>query len=152
VIADFRSFNRVFGRYATEKQAKRRLRDLIRIIATVAVLALMWTAVAAEPTMSKHSAEIPNRFRGEWIESNDLKMKLTADSILFGSPPACKITDVKNASEDELTIEVNRHCSNSAPEVEAKVIFGLRKAWGKQVLVLVNEDYPTSISVYRRAH
>jgi hypothetical protein len=30
VIADFRKFNRVFGRYATEQQAKRRLRDLMR--------------------------------------------------------------------------------------------------------------------------
>jgi hypothetical protein len=30
VIADFRSFNRCFGRYASEQQARRRLRDLLR--------------------------------------------------------------------------------------------------------------------------
>jgi hypothetical protein len=100
--------------------------------------------------------EIPDRFRGEWIDDNDdpMKMKVTADGIRFGSSPApaCKFTDVKVADENGLTYAVTWRCPDFREGVEVKEILRLMKAWGKQVLVLVNAESPTAISIFQRAH
>lgn len=97
--------------------------------------------------------ELPKRFWGEWIDANDnMKMKVTADSILFGSSaPACKFTNIIVANEEETAFEVHWHCPASAAEVEIKTAWRLMKVWGKEVLVLVNYKHPTIVSIYRRA-
>ena len=100
------------------------------------------------------TAEIPNRFRGEWIDTGDdpMKMRVSADGILFGSlQPVCKFTDIKVANEDGSAYEVNWHCPGSVAGVEIKMVFRLMKVLGKEVLVLVNAEDPINVSVYERA-
>jgi len=116
-----------------------------------------WVKLSSVRSLSSPptTAEIPNRFRGEWIDAGDdpMKMKVTADGILFGSPPAaCKFTNIKVANEDGAAYEVNWHCPDSVEGVEIKMVLRLMKVWGKEVLVLVNAEEPTVVSIYQRAH
>lgn len=106
-------------------------------------------------TSSSSTTELPNRFRGAWIDAGDnpMKMTVTADGISFGTPTsACTFTDVKVANEEGSAFEVNWHCPDSAAGAVVKTAFRLMKVWGKEVLVLVNTEEPTIVSVYERAH
>jgi hypothetical protein len=67
--------------------------------------------------------EIPDRFRGEWIDYKDDPMKMKV-----------------------------WRCPDFRKGVVVKEILRLMKAWGKQVLVLVNAESPTAISIFQRAH
>jgi hypothetical protein len=119
--------------------------------------AFYWVKLSSVRSLSSPSttAELPNRFWGAWIDAGDnpMKMTVTADGMLFGtSPPACKFTNIKVANEDGSAYEVNWHCPDSAPGVEIKMAFRLMRVRGKEVLVLVNTEEPTVVSVYERAH
>jgi hypothetical protein len=101
------------------------------------------------------TVEISNQFRGQWIDAgaNPMKMTVAADGVLFGSsPPACKFTNLKVANEEGSAYEVNWHCPDSAAGVEIKTVWRLMKVLGKEVLVLVNAEEPSNISIYRHVH
>src|SRR5262249_47605991 len=100
------------------------------------------------------AAQLPKRFWGEWISidgsDGGIHMKVSVAAITFGGLRSCKFTNVEVANEESTAFLVNWHCLGDAAGVEIKLGFRLMKIWGKEALVIVNAEDPTSVSVYQR--
>lgn len=93
---------------------------------------------------------IPRSFRGRWVNERDV-VTITPDGVNFGGPgPACKFTSVTVANEDGTVVEVHWFCPSGAPTVRINVVFVLQKFKGQAVLITVNADDPTAVSIYHR--
>jgi hypothetical protein len=102
-----------------------------------------------------HAQSVPKIFQGNWVDTRNGKvsatnadMKVSATNVDFGSGFRSKIISVMPANEDGDKIMVKWASSPSASPVEA--IWWLTKVNGREVLVDVNVESPSSIAIYQR--
>ena len=92
---------------------------------------------------------VPKKYQGDWVELRGGHINVTASAIDFGSGFKGNITSIKPGTESGEVLLVKY---SSRPVSQVELVWQLFKINGRDTLIAVNAEEPTSIFVYQRPH
>src|SRR6185437_2534369 len=89
---------------------------------------------------------VPRKYQGIWIDQSGGQIKIDAGTIDFGSGLKGTITSIKPGAEGGEVMLV-KYGNVGASEIE--LVWYLTKVNGREIMIAVNVESPTSIFVYQ---